>query len=42
MSKTLSEVLEANSQYSANFNEKGKLALPPAKLRDSHLYGCPP
>ena len=31
MSKILSEVLEANSQYSANFGEKGKLALPPAR-----------
>jgi carbonic anhydrase len=31
MSKILSEVLEANSKYSANFGEKGKLALPPAR-----------
>ena len=31
MSKILSEVLQANSTYSANFGEKGKLALPPAR-----------
>jgi len=31
MSKILSEVLEANAKYSANFGEKGKLALPPAR-----------
>ena len=31
MSKILSEVLEANANYSANFGEKGKLALPPAR-----------
>jgi carbonic anhydrase len=31
MSKILSEVLEANARYSANFGEKGKLALPPAR-----------
>jgi carbonic anhydrase len=31
VSNILSEVLEANSQYSANFGEKGKLALPPAR-----------
>src|SRR6267142_5635560 len=31
MSKTLSEVLEANQKYSASFGEKGKLALPPAR-----------
>jgi carbonic anhydrase len=31
MSKILSEVLEANAKYSANFDEKGKLALPPAR-----------
>ncbi|HTQ97860.1 MAG TPA: carbonic anhydrase [Candidatus Acidoferrum sp.] len=31
MSKILSEVLEANSKYAANFGEKGKLALPPAR-----------
>jgi len=31
MSKTLSEVLEANAKYSANFGEKGKLAIPPAR-----------
>src|SRR5216683_3880196 len=31
MSKILSEVLEANQKYSANFGEKGKLALPPAR-----------
>jgi len=31
MSKIHSEVLEANSKYSANFGEKGKLGLPPAR-----------
>jgi carbonic anhydrase len=31
MSKILSEVLEANAKYSANFGEKSKLALPPAR-----------
>jgi carbonic anhydrase len=31
MSKILSEVLEANANYSAGFGEKGKLALPPAR-----------
>ena len=31
MSKILSEVREANAKYSANFGEKGKLALPPAR-----------
>jgi carbonic anhydrase len=31
MSKILSEVLEANANYSANFGEKAKLALPPAR-----------
>ena len=31
MSKILSEVLQANANYSANFGEKGKLALPPAR-----------
>jgi carbonic anhydrase len=31
MSKILSEVLEANAKYSAQFGEKGKLALPPAR-----------
>jgi carbonic anhydrase len=31
MSKILSEVLEANTKYSANFGAKGKLALPPAR-----------
>jgi carbonic anhydrase len=31
VSKILSEVLEANQKYSANFGEKGKLALPPAR-----------
>ena len=31
MSQILSEVLEANAKYSANFGEKGKLALPPAR-----------
>src|SRR5271168_2749169 len=31
MSQILSEVLEANAKYAANFGEKGKLALPPAR-----------
>jgi len=31
MSKILSEVLEANANYSAQFGEKGKLAMPPAR-----------
>ncbi len=31
MSKIHSEVLQANDNYSANFGEKGKLALPPAR-----------
>jgi len=31
MSKTLSEVLKANAEYSANFGEKGKLGVPPAR-----------
>lgn len=31
MSKILSEVLEANADYSARFGDKGKLALPPAR-----------
>ena len=31
MSKILSEVLEANAKYSAQFGEKGKLAIPPAR-----------
>ena len=31
MSKIHSEVLEANAKYNANFGDKGKLALPPAR-----------
>ena len=31
MSKTLSEIIAANTGYSAGFGEKGKLALPPAR-----------
>jgi carbonic anhydrase len=31
MSKILSEVLEANAAYSANFGERAKLAIPPAR-----------
>ena len=31
MSQILNEVLEANRKYSADFEEKGKLALPPAR-----------
>ena len=31
MSKILSEVLEANAKYSANFGDKGRLAMPPAR-----------
>ena len=31
MSRILSEVLAANQNYSSNFGEKGKLALPPAR-----------
>ena len=31
MSTILNEVLEANRQYAAEFGEKGKLALPPAR-----------
>jgi carbonic anhydrase len=31
MSKIHSEVIQANKNYSANFGEKGKLALPPAR-----------
>jgi len=31
MSKILKEVLDANAAYAANFGEKGKLALPPAR-----------
>jgi carbonic anhydrase len=31
MSKILSEVLEANAKHSANFADKGKLAMPPAR-----------
>jgi carbonic anhydrase len=31
MSKILDEVLAANSQYSADFADKGKLAMPPAR-----------
>lgn len=31
MSKILSEVLNANAKYAANFGEKAKLALPPAR-----------
>jgi carbonic anhydrase len=31
MSKVLSEVLEANAKYSANFGHKGKLPAPPAR-----------
>jgi carbonic anhydrase len=31
MSKILKEVLEANTKYSANFGERRKLALPPAR-----------
>jgi carbonic anhydrase len=31
MSKILSQVLEANAKYFANFGEKGNLALPPAR-----------
>jgi carbonic anhydrase len=31
MSKTLEEVLKANQDYAAEFGEKGKLALPPAR-----------
>jgi len=31
MSQILTEVLESNRKYAANFGEKGKLALPPAR-----------
>ena len=31
MSQILSDVLESNRKYAANFGEKGKLALPPAR-----------
>jgi len=31
MSKILSEVLEANARYSANFGDKAKLTMPPAR-----------
>jgi carbonic anhydrase len=31
MSKIVNEVLEANAQYSANFADNGKLAMPPAR-----------
>lgn len=31
MSKILNEVLGANAEYAANFGDKGKLALPPAR-----------
>src|ERR1035437_8547430 len=31
MSKVLSEVLEANAEYSANFKSKEKLSMPPAR-----------
>jgi len=31
MSKVLSEVLQANANYAAQFGEKGKLAIPPAR-----------
>ncbi len=31
MSQILSEVLDANEKYSANFGDRGKLALPPAR-----------
>jgi carbonic anhydrase len=31
MSKILEEVLEANTRYAADFGDKGKLALPPAR-----------
>jgi len=31
MSQVLTEVLESNRKYAANFGEKGKLALPPAR-----------
>lgn len=31
MSKILSEVLEANAQYAANFGDKSKLTIPPAR-----------
>ena len=31
MSETLQQVLEANQKYSAEFGEKGRLALPPAR-----------
>lgn len=31
MSKILSEVLDANAKYAANFGEKARLALPPAR-----------
>jgi carbonic anhydrase len=31
MSTVLNEVLEANEQYTADFGDKGKLALPPAR-----------
>jgi len=31
MSAILSEVLTANAEYAAEFGEKGKLALPPAR-----------
>ena len=31
MSKVLDEVLKANAEYSSNFGDRGKLALPPAR-----------
>ncbi len=31
MSKILSEILDANSKYAANFGDKAKLAMPPAR-----------
>lgn len=31
MSKIVTEVVEANKKYAANFGDKGNLALPPAR-----------
>lgn len=36
----LEEVISANDRYAADFGDKGKLTIPPARhFRDPHLHG---
>ena len=40
MSQIVDEIVEANKKYVSTFGNKKDLALPPARIRDTHLRGC--